>query len=293
MAIYSVFLQNSPMRWDDLSVILAIGRDQTLSAAARRLGVDQTTVARRLAAAEQTLGAKLFGRVGHRLVATESGEIALAHAERVESEVLGLLEGVSGEDNRPAGKVRVTAVPTLVNGLLIPRLGDLLGRFRDLEVELVAEPSNLSLSRREADVAVRLARPTGGQALCRRIGSIGYSCYGPADSPEGPGPWITYDEAHSDLPQAQWVADRVDTRTIRLRVNDAGALVEAVRCGLGRALLPDFLASDDARLARLSGADPELTRDVWLLVHPELHKLARVTVVTTWLRACLAEISQG
>ena len=194
------------MKWDDLRILLAVQRGGTLAAAAKRLGVDQTTVARRLAALEGAAKAKLFLRSQGRLVATELGEIAVVQAERVEGQILDLEEKLAGGTAAPEGKVRVTAVPVLANRLLIPRLGDLLARCPKLEIEIVAEPRNLSLSKRDADIALRLARPQGGAALCRKIGALSYSVYGTANRSGAALPWLTYGDDYADLPQAQWVA---------------------------------------------------------------------------------------
>jgi DNA-binding transcriptional LysR family regulator len=145
------------MDWNDLRFILTIARAGTLSAAARRLGVNQTTVARRLAAAEAALGTRLFERVGGALHSTESGAAAVTRAARVEQEVYALKHGIGDADADAAGMVRITAVPVLVNQLLIPALPLLYATYPRLRIELAAEPRNLSLTRREADIALRLA----------------------------------------------------------------------------------------------------------------------------------------
>lgn len=273
------------MNWDDVKFVLAVARGQTLSAAARQLKVDQTTVGRRLAALERAAGTKLFQRVDGRLVPTEAGEIVSTRAERVETEMLALEEQLAGADNTPAGVVRLTATPILANRLLIPRLGPLLSRHSELVVEIVAEPRNLSLTRRDADIAVRFARPEAGPMLCRRLGRIGFSIYAPAGHAAAALPWLTYEEHFSHLPQARWIAQNTDTSDqVQLKVNDAESLYQATVAGLGRTVLPDFVAHNDARLARLS-PKPVLDRDAWLLVHPDIRHLPRISVVVDWLIA--------
>lgn len=269
------------MNWDDLRFLLAVQRGGTLAAAAKRLGVDQTTVARRLAGLESAAKTKLFLRSQGRLVATDLGEIAVAQAERVEGQILELEEKLTGGDASPEGKVRVTAVPVLAHRLLIPRLGDLLARCPKLELEIVAEPRNLSLSKRDADIAVRLARPEGGSALCRRLGTLSYSLYGAVDRAGEALPWLSYDDEHADLPQAKWLAGNLTAGDrARLRVNDAEGLFQAAAAGLGQALLSDALVGP--ALSRRSNG-PVLTRDVWLLVHPDLRALPRFAAVIDWL----------
>ncbi len=278
------------MNWDDVKFVLAVSRGQTLSAAARQLKVDQTTVGRRLAALEQAAGSKLFRRVDGRLVPTEAGEIVSTRAERVETEMLALEEQLAGADITPAGVVRLTATPILANRLLIPRLGPLLSKHPKLVVEIVAEPRNLSLTRRDADIAVRFARPEAGPMLCRKLGRIGFSIYAPAGHAPAAVPWLTYEEHFSHLPQARWMARNTGTsEQAQLKVNDAESLYRATVAGLGRTVLPDFVAQDDARLVRLS-PKPVVDREAWLLVHPDMRHLPRISVVVDWLIAVFAAL---
>lgn len=276
------------MNWNDLRYLLAVARGGTLSAASRILRVDQTTVTRRLAAMEQALGTHLFDRTGGRMRPTAAGEEALDRAERVESEVLALQENLTGADSQPHGVVRLTAVPTVINRLLIPNLSGLFRRYPALRVEALADSGNLSLTKREADIALRLARPDTGTAICRRIGALGYSVYGPAGGDPDDLPWLTYENTFLDLPQARWIAKHGGPT--RLGVGDAESLIQAVRAGLGRTVLPDFMAGEDPRLVRLSDGSV-LTREIWLLVHPELRALARISVTIDWLIETVEAVS--
>jgi DNA-binding transcriptional LysR family regulator len=268
------------MEWSDLRYVLTVARAGTLAAAARRLGVNQTTVARRLAAAERALGARLFERRDGVRHPTRAGEAAIAQAARVEQEFLALERGVAGADAAPAGTVRVTAVPILANRLLIPALPGLLRRYPQLRIELVAESRNLSLTRREADIALRLARPEAGTALVRRIGRLDYAVYGPRRR-AGDLAWITYEEGSSHLPQARFIAAQGE-ETAPLAVNDAEGLVEAVRAGLGKSLVPCFVGDRTPGLRRL-GRGVAFSRDIWLLVHRDLRAQARIAAVIDWL----------
>lgn len=272
------------MEWHDLRYVLAIARYGTLSAAARRLRVDQTTVARRLAVAEKQLGARLFDRIGGRMRATAAGETTIAHAERVEAEIGRLEEAIGGADQAATGKVRLSSVPILINRVLLPALPDLIARHPGLTLELAGEARNVSLSRREADIALRQARPSGGTALARRIGGLDYAVYAPTKRGARDLPWITYEDELADLPQARWIAQHVKADALApLRVNDADAALSAVRAGIGRTLLPVVAAKADAGLRAENGGKPVLVRDLWLLVHPELRRLARIEAVISWI----------
>ncbi len=280
------------MDWDHLRFVLAVARAGTLAGAARRLGVDQTTVSRRLAAAELFLGARLFERVEGTLRPTAAGERAIARAARIEEEVKALEAGIDDGDATAAGVVRLTAVPILVNRLLVPALRHLQAAHPRIQLELVAEPKNLSLTRREADMALRLARPErGGSALTRRIGRLGYAAYGPRGLAPEDLPWIGYEEGQRHLPQARWLADTAEGGLpAPLLVNDAEALVGAVEAGLGRSLLPCCIAEGNDRLERLA---PEiaLSREVWLLAHHELRRHGRIQAVIAWLEELFARLS--
>jgi DNA-binding transcriptional LysR family regulator len=205
-----------------------------------------------------------------------------------------------------AGTVRLTAVPILVNRLLVPALPRLYAAHPLLRLELIAEPRNLSLTRREADIALRLARPQrGGTAVARRIGRLDYAVFGPSPAeglrPAGAPrrgdpdrlPWITYEEGMDELPQAKWIAAaaRAAPGPPPLLVNDAETILAAVRSGLGKSLLPCAVAEREPGLRRLGDAAPALSRELWLLVHADLRRLARVSAVIAWIEETVRAFS--
>jgi DNA-binding transcriptional LysR family regulator len=169
-----------PGNWNDLRYLLAIKRGQTLTAAGRQLRVDDTTVSRRLSALQAALGARLVQRKGDKkLVLTQAGEVVARRAEAMELQ-FQLLGEVAGADQDPClGTVRVTSVPILINRLFAGAARDLLGNHASLVIELIPDSRDYSLTRREADIAVRLARPTaGGMAVkARRIGTLRYAAF--------------------------------------------------------------------------------------------------------------------
>ena len=281
------------MNWNDLRYVLAVSRGRTLAAAARLLGVDDTTVARRLTAMQETFRVRLTQRLADgTLQLTAAGERAALHAERIEREIGLLGVGLAGADGMVAGTVRVTSVPIIINHVLVPAAQILLKRHPQLQLELIAEARDLSLTRREADLALRLARPkTGGMRVtARRIGTLRYEVYGPAACSAAEAktlPWITYDEAMAHLPQARWIAAAAGNhgRIASVRMNDAEAVREAVIAGLGRSLLPCVVADGCSRLRRLGakGRPPALKRELWLLAHSEMKTLGRIEAVLDWI----------
>jgi len=280
--------------WDDLRYVLAISRGRTLAAAARLLGVDSTTVARRLSAVQETLGTRLYQRLADgTLRLTTPGERAVLHAERIERELAALGTALAGVGSAISGTVRVTSVPIIVNHILVPAARTLLKRHPGLQLELVADARDLSLTRREADLALRLARPkTGGtRVIARRVGALRYDVYASARHSGRDArnlPWISYDDAMTHLPQARWIAataDRNNEEIAAVHVNDSEGMLEAVIAGLGRSLLPCVVADGDMRLRKLGArrSPPVLTRELWLLAHSELRRLGRIEAVVDWI----------
>jgi len=275
------------MNWDDLRFLVEIGRSATLAAAARHLKVDQTTVARRLRALEDALGTPLFERSDGHWRPTGVGADVLERAMRIEEDVAGLARLAEAGAQAVSGVVRLTAVGAIVGDYLVPRLPGLYARHPELVVELIASNDNLNVSRREADIAIRLARPESGDFLIRKLADVGFAVYGPAQ----PGPtrsndWVTYDDELAHTPEMRWLAGQLAGGRVRLRSNKLTGLLGAVAVGIGRAVLPCFLADATPGLVRESGPQPVLSRDLWLLVHPDARRLPRVAAVADWLGEC-------
>jgi DNA-binding transcriptional LysR family regulator len=179
----------------------------------------------------------------------------------------------------------------VVNRLLLPAVRSLYASHPRLRLEMIAEPRNLSVMRRDADVALRLARPDREQrVLARRIGQLDYAVYGPSRRAPKHLPWITYEEGLAALPHVVWLdrAIKRDGGTPSLTVNDSEVALHAVREGIGRSLLPCLIGDRELGLKRLGDATSELSRELWLLVHPELKALARVKAVVVWMESIAA-----
>jgi DNA-binding transcriptional LysR family regulator len=281
--------------WNDLRHVLAAARARALAPAARSLGVNESTIARRIARAEQSLGSRLFDRVDGALLPTEAGEIAIARAERMEVEV-DLLKGAASDvDASAAGTVRVSSIPLIINRVLVPALRELYAAHPCLRVEAVAEPRNISLTRRDADIALRMGRPDREhKVITRRIAKLGYAVYGPARRKAARLPWITYDVSMAALPHVGWIqrAIKLDRDgPASLTVNDSEVALHAIRAGVGKSLLPCAIGDREGGLTRLSGPTPILDRELWLLVLPELRSLARIRAVIDWIDALIARFT--
>ena len=163
------------MIWDDLRFFLAVQRRGSHKGGARQLRVAPTTVARRIAALESALGTKLFVRTPERLLATAAGLALAVHAERVEAEVIASERALEAADTRLEGALRVTAPDGLVHYVLLPALSEFRQSHPALTIDLRADTSILDLSRREADVAIRLARPKEPALIARRLGVMPFA----------------------------------------------------------------------------------------------------------------------
>lgn len=278
--------------WNDLRVLLAVQRGRTLAAAARCLGVDGTTVGRRLAVLEAQSATPLVQRQGDgTLGLTEAGVSVAREAEAMEQHVLRIAGGAAAMRDASAGTVRLTAVPMLANRLLAPALAPLLDRYPHLQIELVPDSRNFNLTRRETDLALRLARPASGgsRIKARRLATLGFGAFAPRRRRPDRLRWIGYDEAMAHLPQARWIAaaTRGQPETLtQLRVHDAETAWAAAAAGLGKTLLPRTLAADDRRLVEIAVEGPALpAREVWLLGDADQMRLARIATVVGWIES--------
>ena len=275
--------------WSDLKIVLAVYRCDSYAAAGRNLNINETTIARRIRRLETQLASRLFQRASGRNLPTAAG-IRLAHsAERIEAEIEATKSEVSGVDQALAGSVRITAVPVLVNNVLIPAYSDFAERYPDLQLELIAESRDLSLTHRETDIALRLARPSGdSQMITRKITSLGYSVYARRGLDADALPWVSYEDGMRDLPQARWINSRREAGSIcNVRPNDIQSVTECIKAGLGKSLLPDIVGAGISELVCVGNGKPVLSRELWIMVHPELRKLVRIHKVIEWLEGAL------
>lgn len=270
------------MDWDHLRLVLAVARGGTLSAAGRALGVNQTTAARRLAAAERAFGGPLFARVDGRLVATDAGRLVATRAERMEAEVAAAARALEEASAEAAGPVRVTAVESLVVHLLVPLVPALRVRLPGVRPVFLSDEATLDLARREADIGLRLARPRDGALRARRLAEVAFAVY---VAPGGPDAWLAYDDSRAHLPEAQWQAQAAGGAAPVMRCGSVAALAAGAARGLGRAVLPCYLGDGHPGLVR-QGA-PVVRRELWMALHPDLGAVPRVRATADVLAEAL------
>lgn len=274
------------MDWDLARFVLALARHGTASAAAQALGVDQTTVSRRLAAAEATLGTPLFERVERRFRPTPVGAAVAAEAETMERAAIAIQHAARDRDAALSGPVTISVLPGFAAAWLVPRLGELRRRHPGLRPTVLSTDINTDLERRDADIALRQARPRSGDLAARLGVRIGHAVYGPEDGLAED--WIALEPALDAVPQMVWLRDQPGGTDPVLRFTGGAELLAAVRAGLGRAVIPCYMAEGVPGLRRLSGPEPVASRELWIVLPAPAKDVPRIRVVADWLAAALA-----
>lgn len=277
--------------WDDLRFALAVADAGGLSAAGRALRVDPATIGRRLDGLEATLKCKLFHRRRQGLVPTPAGAKLIQHARRIEEEVRAVGFEMSAEDKGLAGTVVITTTEPIAAGFVAPALPDFEAKHPGIAVEVKTDIRTLDLGRREADIALRLARPTQGDLLGRKLGQVGYGLYASRDYLDRRGKPTAGFEGHllidwpvdyTVIAQVPWLRKIAASATVVLRSNSAMTRRAAASSGAGIALLPCILADLDAGLVRVQSEAPP-KQDLWLVTHRDLARVPRIRVTLDYL----------
>ncbi len=275
--------RNGLIGLEDLQLARAIGEAGTLAGAARRLGVDHSTAFRRLGALEKRLGVRLFERARDGYTPTPAGEAAIATATSLLEGLAALERQLAGEDLRPSGVVRITTTDTLVD-FVAPGLAAFRSAHPEITLELVAANAFFTLTRRDADVAIRPSLAVPDHLVGRRLAAIAMAPYAAPAYLAGRGEtrsleahdWLGLDESLAHLGASTWMGQHVPPERIVFRSSSLLALQAAARAGLGVAPLPCYLGDADTALSRLGPAIPEMASALWLLTHPDLRRVARV-----------------
>jgi DNA-binding transcriptional LysR family regulator len=281
---------------DDLRLIRAIGEARSLTGASRRLAVDHSTAFRRLGAVETRFCAHLFERARGGYTPTLAGEAALAAATRILDDLGDLERRLAGEDLRPSGIVRVTTTDTLLE-LTAPIFVALRAERPEITIELVVANSFLTLTKRDADIAIRPAAAAPEILVARRLATLATAPYAaqtylarrPASTPLAAHDWIGFEESLAHLRSARWVDANVPNDRIVYRANSLLAVRAAARAGMGIAALPCYVGDPDPGLQRVHAPLPDMEVALWLVTHPDLRRVARVRMVLDFLARQLAK----
>lgn len=282
------------MNWDDVRLFLAVARSGQFLAAARGLGVNHATLARRVSALEAALGSQLFVRRPQGCELTEEGERFLAAAERMETEMLAAQASLGRTDAAISGTVRVGAPDGFGVSFLAPRFGRLCERHPDLKLELVPVPRSFSLSRREADIAITIERPDQGRLVSSKLTDYSLGLYAAKrylDSRDMP----RNVEALRQHRRIGYVEDLLYSASLdftgeimrnwdaALEISSATGQFEAVRSGAGVGILHNYIARHAADLVRLL-PEVAIRRAYWITYHESARELARVRTVAAFIQ---------
>jgi molybdate transport repressor ModE-like protein len=281
---------------EDLRLLQAIGKAGTLTEAARSLGVDHSTAFRRLGALERRCGARLFERARDGYAPTPAGEAALAAAAEILEQLCDLERRLAGQDLRPAGTVRMTTTETLLD-LMGPVIAALRAEHPEILVELVVTNAFFTLTKRDADVALRPAAAAPESLVGRRLAALATAPYA---SPSylarstarvelSSHDWIGFEDSLSHLAAARWLAAHVAPDRIVGRANSLLALRAMARAGMGVAALPCYLGDADPSLRRAHPPLVEMAASLWLLTHPDLRRVMRIRTVLDFVAGRLSE----
>jgi DNA-binding transcriptional LysR family regulator len=270
------------VEWSDLRIFLAIAREGTLGAAARKLGQSQPTMGRRLRALEHDVGQTLFQRTAEGFVLTHEGAAVLSHAERIEDEALAFQRLLNGQDQHLEGMLRISSSDWFGSHILTPVLAEFAQRHPHVVVELVTDARLYSLPRREADVVFRIRPFDEPEVVARRLMQIRYAVYIKSGQPHPrPGDGadtklITMDTALADLPDALWLKRILPNAPTIARSNNRDVQAQLCLRGVGVAVLPQPLGDSVPGLERVDLGEEPPSRDTYLGYHRDMRRLARL-----------------
>ena len=281
------------MDWNDLRFFVELARRGSLSATARQLKADHSTVARRIASLEAALDMRLFDRMPRGYLLTEEGRHLLERAGAMEVAAHSIERLAAGQSDRIDGVVRISAPPTFASRWLVPRLDPLRRSHPDLTLDVIGETAAADLMRRDADIGLRLSRPEGNALVARKLGVLAYAVYAARSYlervPEAAHEFLGYDQHLEEVPQQRWLERFAAGRRFAMRTNDLASLISAAEAGMGLAVLPKVLAeglNDLVLVAEAAGAE----RELWWVLHPDLRRSARVRVVLDHLTCITAAL---
>jgi DNA-binding transcriptional LysR family regulator len=287
---------NAPLNWDEFRLVKAIADSRSLVGAAETLGLNHSTVFRRLGAIEATLGSQLFERSRSGYEPTAAGEEMIALATTMSESIVEFERRIAGRDVKPTGELRITTVDSVAAYLLAP----ILARFREMYpgvlLDLILAAQNLNLSRRDADVALRVTNEPPETLIGRKIGPMRWAIYGSeaifarhGDKAVEEAPWIGFGDNFSAYAGKRWMERVVGARRQVWRVNSVLSMAEAAVAGGGLVLLPCFVGDANPKLKRSGAPLADLDLDLWILTHPDLRQAARVRAFMDFVGAELAK----
>jgi DNA-binding transcriptional LysR family regulator len=276
------------LSWDDFRLIKAIADSRGLGGAAADIGVNHSTMFRRLGQIEEALGTKLFERHRSGYAPTPAGEEMAALASRLDADITSFTRRLAGKEIAASGELRVTTNDSLLVHLLTPIFARFRQRNPAVQLDIVLANQALNLSKRDADVAIRATDSPPDTLVGRRAATIAWALYGRAADFRAAPPeideltatrdWVSLGENLSHVKAVQFVRRHVAPQRVAYRVNTVLGLAQAVEAGIGIGHLPCFIGDAAPDLVRLSPPVADFAADLWLLTHPDLRHSPRVRV---------------
>ncbi|OLL32402.1 LysR family transcriptional regulator [Burkholderia sp. SRS-W-2-2016] len=279
--------------WENARHFLAVARIGTLSGAARSLSVDHATVSRRLSAFEEEIDARLIERLPRACKLTPVGQRVFELAQGMEENAYAVERFLDASRSPLSGKVALSAPPVMVANFLGKHLAEFRRAHPGIQLSVSGEARQVSLSRREADIVLRLVRPEEATSVVRKLGRMPFDFYASRDYPHlhNPSAWefITYDYRFAEIPQQKWLLSAVKGRSIACEINDINGHLAAALAGAGVAGLPCFLGDSDVKLQRVACDSAPFSRDIWIAVHRDLRRSPQVRAVMDFLLTIVTE----
>lgn len=281
----------TPLEWSDLQFFVAVCERGSVGAAAKALGVNHSTVLRRIANLERTLDVRLFDRLPSGYALTEQGRTLEAGVAGVQDQLDAAQRQITGSDLALGGTIRLTAPDTLSQAFLFPLLAEFQAAHPAVRLELIAGNNFLNLTQREADVAVRGSNHPPENLVGRRAGVIQTALYGSREYLKSLGRkhatadyhWVGHDPALSHLLSAKWMAKHVAPERVVFRVDSLVSMANAVAAGFGVGWLLCPLGDAREELQRIQVPRADLDTQIWVLTHPDLKRVARIKALTDFL----------
>lgn len=286
--------------WNDLKFFLALARHGKLVQAAARLHVDHTTVSRRVGALETQLGVRLFDRSPRGYQLTDAGQRLLPFAEKIETSSNRIYQEIAGKDTNLGGIVRVATPEALGSQVIARHIQEFRQDHPGIEIELVAETRRASLSKREADIAIRLSRPETGRLVAWKLCDYSIRLYGSEEylaahksitalADLASHEFVSYIDDLLEMPELRYLDSIVKKPEVVFRSNNVIAQYNAILEGAGLGMVHSFMALADHRLKVVLPDETTVNRSYWLLVHEDLRHVARVDAVCQFLTRILRE----
>jgi DNA-binding transcriptional LysR family regulator len=281
--------------WDDLRYVLAVATAGSLASAARTLGVNHTTVLRRVTAFEEHIGVRVFDRLPTGYVLTPAGEELAAAARGIDDTINALTRKLAGHDLTLTGELRVTSTDTLMEAFLPRILADFKAAQPGIRIDLSVSNVMLNLSRRDADVAIRPTIDPPETLVGRRISKIAFAIYASKEYLRERGQvddlaqeqWVALDDSLSNTSVAKWMRTQLPDADVTFRTDSLVAMRQAARAGLGLAALPCYLGDASHDLIRVHPPIPAMETALWVLTHEDLRHTPRVRAFTDFMAEAL------